>query len=319
MMVNNNNAPVPPPAADTSSYYGNPVEPKKISKGLVIAIVALVVLFLVAPSAWLMVGSAPFSLGNQVAVIHLNGNIGSDSGANTPEGLYDMLQEAENDPGIVAVVLRVNSGGGYAASGEEMATYVKNFSKPIVVSTEATNASAAYLISSQADYLYTNSSASVGGIGAAMRLMDYSQLLNMLGIQSIDITSSSGKDSSYGTRPLTEDEIAIYQDQVNQINQTFISAVAEGRGLSTEEVTQYANGMTMTGTDAVEKRLFDEVGTFQDACNKAAELAGVGFYDIYNMDGTTLDLLSLLGSSTLSSQAGLLSGTNSTPATATAQ
>ena len=51
------------------------------------------------------------------------------------------------------MVLRVNSGGGTATAGEEMAAYVREFSessgKPVVVSSASINASAAYEISSQ--------------------------------------------------------------------------------------------------------------------------------------------------------------------------
>ena len=63
------------------------------------------------------------------------------------------LDRAENNPHITAVVLRVNSGGGTATAGEELASYVNDGSNPVVVSSASVNASAAYEISSQADYI----------------------------------------------------------------------------------------------------------------------------------------------------------------------
>ena len=61
-----------------------------------------------------------------------------------PRGLKASWTRAEQNPHIKAVVLRVNSGGGVATAGEEMSTYIRDFSKPVVVSSASINASAAY-------------------------------------------------------------------------------------------------------------------------------------------------------------------------------
>ncbi len=141
-------------------------------------------------------------------------------------------------------------------------------------------ASAAYEISSQADYIYTARSSAVGAIGTALEMMDYSKLLAMLGISADVITSADSKDSSYGYRPLTEEERAYYQRQVDQINQMFIENVAEGRSMTVDQVKPLATGLTFTGVDAVSNGLADEIGTLEDACQKAATLAGMKDYDV---------------------------------------
>lgn len=182
-----------------------------------------------------------------------------------------------------------------------MATYVKDFSKPIVVSTGSTNASAAYLISSQTDWIVANQASSVGAIGTVMQLIDYSGLLTTLGVEVTNIASAESKDSSYGTRPLTPEEIAYYQDLVNQINETFITSVSEGRDMPVEEVRKLATGMPFTGLDGLENGLVDEIGTFEDACNKAASLVGASSYSIQSLsnsnDWSILDLFAKTDSS----------------------
>lgn len=163
MSASSENPPIPPqdpsfagPGFNSSSYYGYPPQPKKTSKALIVVIILLILAVLFLPVACMFAGStSSFSLNDKIAVVHIDGEIGSSGGASSPEGLLMVLDEAESDPTIAAVVLRVDSGGGYSASGEEMAQYVKDFSKPIVVSSGNANASAAYLISSQSDYLYT--------------------------------------------------------------------------------------------------------------------------------------------------------------------
>lgn len=233
-----------------------------------------------------------------VAIINIDGTIQYDGTTSSPEGLKEQLDVAANNSHIKAVVLRVNSGGGTATAGEEMTEYIRDFKettgKPVVVSSAATNASAAYEISSQADYIYVGKTTAIGAIGTAMQFMDYSGLMEMLGITTEDITSSESKDSTYGTRALTDEERAYYQAQIDQINQTFIDNVAQGRNMSVDEVRTLATGLTFTGFDAVENGLADEVGTQEDAVAKAASLAGCSTTATVVLDSSSSDDLDLL-------------------------
>ncbi len=234
--------------------------------------------------------------GDSVAVITIDGTIDYDGTESSPEGLRDMIYEAENNDDIKAIVLRVNSGGGSAAAGEEMANYVRDCSKPIVVSSASINASAAYEISSQADYIFVNKSTEIGAIGTVLQMSDISVLLDKLGIKVENIASAESKDSSYGTRPLTDEEREYYQYLVDTINSYFIEEVADGRDMTEAQVRELATGLIFTGTDAVKNGLADEVGSFDDALDKAAELGGVyGDYDIVPLYVEYYDLGSLLG------------------------
>lgn len=246
--------------------------------------------------------------GDSIGVIDIAGTIQYDGTSCSPEGLRDLLLEAEDNPDIKAVVLRIDSGGGTATAGEEMAAYVRDFSKPIVVSSASMNCSAAYEISSQADYIFVNETTAIGAIGTIMQVTDLSELLDMLGISVENIASADSKDSSYGTRTLTDEERQYYQDLVNTINETFIQNVADGRGMDVEAVRALATGLQFAGTTAVENGLADEVGIYDDALDKAAELGGIDAsmgYDIVTLTSSSTDLSSLmdlLGSSSESSQ-----------------
>lgn len=210
----------------------------------------------------------------KVGVISMDGTIAYDGSACSPGGLRVLLDMAAEDDSVKAVVLRINSGGGAATAGEEMAKYVADFPKPIVVSSAATNASAAYEISSQADYIFTAKTTSIGSIGVAMQVTDLSGLYEKLGINIDAITSADAKDSTYGNRPLTDEERKWYQSMVDQIDADFVETVANGRDMEVSEVRELANGLAYTGTDAVENGLADEIGYYEDAIAKASELAG---------------------------------------------
>ena len=297
------------PAVSPAAPYQAPAAQPQKSRGWIVAIVVIVCLFLLSAfaiksctdtmSSFTSLGPSFNSSGYEqltedaIAIIDIDGTIQYDGSACSPEGLKELLDEAEADDHIKGVVLRVNSGGGTATAGEEMALYVREFSKPVVVSSAAINASAAYEISSQADYIYVVKSTEIGAIGTAMEVMDLSGLLGMLGVNMDTITSADQKDSSYGYRPLTDEERAYYQQMVDDINAVFIDNVAEGRGMTKDEVTALATGMPFTGVTAVENGLADAIGTREDAIDKCAELAGITNYTTTNLYFSEYDLSSL--------------------------
>lgn len=293
-------------------------QPARKGRGWIVALVIVVVLLGMLGFGMWSCSAAVASLGDAalvegadmlsseaVGIIEIDGTIAYDGTACSPEGLKAQLDTAAENDYIVAVVLRVNSGGGTATAGEEMATYVREFceetGKPVVVSSAASNASAAYEISSQADYIYVAKSTAIGSIGTALQIVDYSDLLDLLGISVDNITSSSSKDSSYGTRSLTDEERAYYQDMVDQINDVFIQNVADGRGMSVDEVKKLATGLSFTGVTAVENGLADEIGTKEDAIEKAAEMAGYRNLDAVSLEPISSadlsDLIDLMSSS----------------------
>lgn len=291
--------------------YAAPPQPRK-SRAWIVALVAVVLLFALLFfgmascsrmfSQAIAAGSASsgseldYVAGDVIGVITIDGTIQYDGTTSSPEGLKEQLDRAAADSRVKAIVLRVDSGGGVATAGEEMAAYVRDCAVPVVVSSASINASAAYEISSQADYIFTAKTTAIGAIGTVMQFTDLSGLYEMLGIDIENVASAESKDSSYGTRPLTDEERAYYQAMVDQINETFLETVAEGRGMAVDEVRALATGMTFTGIDAVENGLADEIGLFEDAVAMAAELGGAQNYTVVDLEPTyRYDLSSLLG------------------------
>lgn len=306
------------PATPVYAYAASAPQPKK--RGWIVALVAVILLFVlmfaglmsctsvmkssVGSLESLGLGASSFETASitrdTVGVITIDGTIQYDGTTASPEGLKVQLDRAAENDYVKAVVLRVNSGGGTATAGEEMAVYVRQFvestGKPVVVSSASMNASAAYEISSQADYIFVAKTTAIGAIGTAMQITDLSGLLDKLGVNIDNITSADSKDSSYGTRALTEEERAYYQSMVDQINETFIETVASGRSMSEQDVRALATGLTFTGMEAVENGLADEIGTLEDAVGKAAALAGMTDFDTVSLvPESSYDLSSLIG------------------------
>lgn len=246
-------------------------------------------------------GSAGIVDGDTIAVIPLDGAISGsgDGGVVTPEAFRSLLRRAEDDESVKAVVLRVNSPGGTVAASEEIATYVKELSKPVVVSVGDMDASGAYMVSSQADKIVANPGSAVGSIGVIMEVPNAAGLLGKIGVQFKVLTAGKYKDAGTPYRALTPTETAMLQDQIDEVYGQFIDIVATGRGLPRSQVESMATGWAWTGTEAKKMGLVDQVGTYDDALKAAAKLGGIHgdqyHTDVYDESQLSGILSALLG------------------------
>lgn len=244
-------------------------------------------------------GNMPDVGGEGLAVIRVDGVIAGTgdyySGYITPEYFLDMIEMAEDDERVKAIVLRVDSPGGTVAASEEIATYVKECEKPVVVSVGDVGASGAYMISSQADSIWANPGSSVGSIGVIAQIPNVSGLLDMVGVEFQTFTAGEYKDAGSAYRDLTKEEEALIQGEVEEAYDQFIDIVAEGRGLERAKVEELAIGWTWSGVRAKELGLVDEVGTYRDALEDAAERGGIeGDYEIVTYEDEFGDILGTL-------------------------
>ena len=99
-------------------------------------------------------------------------------------------------------------------------------------------------------------------------------LENKLGITFDRVTTN--KHSAMTTnRRLTESEMKIIQEEVDDIYSQFLQRVATGRGLTKEDVNDIARGRVWTGRDAQRIGLVDKLGGLQDAIDYAVKKAKV--------------------------------------------
>ncbi|MBE0416883.1 MAG: signal peptide peptidase SppA [Coriobacteriia bacterium] len=246
----------------------------------------VVVLFLAAFACsafafWVAFDSRPtgWATGDSVALIHLDGVIAGTgsvyNGIITPEYFADQLDQAEADPSVRAILIRVDSPGGTVAASQEIAMDVARVSKPTVVSVGDICASGAYMVSAQCDEIVAAPTSSVGSIGVIAQIPNVAGLLDTLGIEFTVLTAGEYKDAGSPYRSLTATETALFEEYIDVAYREFIRMVAEGRSLPTDEVEEMATGWIWPGMVAQEMGLVDSLGTFNDALDRAAELGGI--------------------------------------------
>lgn len=256
--------------------------------------------------------STPKGLGGKaVAVYYAVGNI-----VNEPSGSFSSedeiagskviqdLKELADDDDIKAVVLRVNSGGGSAYASEQIWHQVMNIKakKPIVVSMGDLAASGGYYISCAADYIYAEPTTLTGSIGIFGMFPNAGKLLNdKLGVHFSTVKTNAMSDFGDITRAFTPEERAMAQAYIDKGYDLFTRRCADGRKMQQNEIKAIGEGRIWTGAHAQKIGLVDELGSLNDAIEKAKKLAKIDDATVMVYPAKTSTLESILGSLTESS------------------
>jgi len=218
--------------------------------------------------------------GDSVAVVRVEGTIMSgdsaDSSTNAVSGaIISELLAAEADPTIKAIVLRVDSPGGSVTGSSQIWETINAIEKPVVASMSSIAASGGYYVSAPADYIVARPDTLTGSLGVIMTVYDATELMEKVGLQVIAITSGENKAIGSMFTEMTPDQKAILETLLDESYTEFVRVISEGRGISKEEVMVLADGRVYSGRQALELGLIDQLGNFDDAITKAAELGGI--------------------------------------------
>lgn len=223
---------------------------------------------------------------DKVAVVYAEGQI-YDSGSNgIVEG--DMLKIFKNilkDDDVKAVVFRVNSPGGSADASEQIWHAVRLLQEkglPVVVSMGDYAASGGYYISCSADYIYAEPTTLTGSIGIFGTVPNAKKLREKVGLDmdGVNTHKYAGMLSTTLYNGLNNEEYALMQALVERGYELFTQRCADGRGVSQDAIKKVGEGRVWLGVDALKLGLVDELGNIDDAILKAAELAGLGEYQL---------------------------------------
>ena len=222
-----------------------------------------------------------------IAVVTVQGTIQEQ----TETGLFDVpvgyqhittldyIDNLMSDSDNKGILLYVDSPGGTVYESEELYLKLKEYKdqtgRPIWDYMAHYAASGGYLISMAADKIYANPNTTTGSIGVIMSGFDMTGLYEKLGIRYFSITSGAYKDSSR----MTEEQMAIYQTQVDEYYNKFVGIVSEGRGMDPETVRTLADGRVYTANQALENDLIDEISLYEDMT--AAMSSELGAYEFY--------------------------------------
>lgn len=220
-----------------------------------------------------------------LAIIFAEGDIVDGNGGPGEIGgnsLAEQIREVREDTLIKAVVLRINSPGGSAMASDIIwrEVVLTKEKKPFIVSMGDVAASGGYYIACAADKIFAQPNTITGSIGV-FGVIPYTgdMFKNKLGITFDHVTTNEHAILSTN-RKLSDAELLIFQEGVDDIYLDFISKVGQGRGLTNAEVDSIGQGRVWAGTDAKRIGLVDDFGGLFDAIYYAAGEAGIDSTDI---------------------------------------
>jgi protease-4 len=217
---------------------------------------------------------------NRIAVIIAEGEImgGNDETLVSSERFKEEIRKARRNENVKAIVLRVNSPGGSALASEVIWRELEEArkSKPVIASMGELAASGGYYIAAASDTIVAQPNSITGSIGIFALWFNAQGLLNnKLGITTDVVKTGELSDFLSPTRKISELEKSIFQQQVEEGYDIFLSRVSEGRKMDKEEVMKVASGRVWTGNQAKENGLVDVLGSLEDAITIAAKKAEV--------------------------------------------
>lgn len=246
---------------------------KRILIGLVV-IVGLLIFFF---SAFFFIGRFVggtldrFSFGDKIAIVEIKGVITQSA------QVIEEIHHYEEDAGVKAIILRIDSPGGGVGPSQEIHREVLKVraKKKVVTSMGSVAASGGYYIACASDLIVANPGTITGSIGVLMQFSNFEELLKKIGVKGVVLKSGEHKDIGSPFREMTPNEKKIMQEVIDNVHQQFVQAVAEGRKLNRSKVMEIADGRILTGEQAKHLGLVDQMGNLQDTIDIVAKMVGI--------------------------------------------
>ena len=188
-------------------------------------------------------GSAPV-----VLKLNISGVIGLDSLTRkaVTQQLIESRERSLADDRVKAILLYIDSPGGTVTDADgifrELKAYKEKYKVPVYAFTDGLCASGGYLIAAAADKIFAADTCLIGSVGVIIpSIMNFSQLMEKVGVQSVTLYDGKGKDDLNPFRPWRTGEGDNIKAAINYYYNTFTDIVTADRpGLNkTKLVDEY--------------------------------------------------------------------------------
>ncbi len=220
-------------------------------------------------------------------------------GATDPvEECLRQIRAARQDEEVAGILLEVDSPGGEVTAADEIHRELTLFKesredRKITVLVHDMAASGGYYISLPADRIIAQPTAIIGSIGVILQTINIQGLSEKIGVTDTTIKSGKNKDLLNPFRPVDPEQVKVLQDSVDAVYDRFLDLVAQGRSLPKDEVKPLADGRIFTAEEALNLKLIDSIGYWDEALSETCTLLGVDdlFVVTYNVEQSFFDQL----------------------------
>jgi protease-4 len=191
------------------------------------------------------------------------------------ETFSQWIRKARVDPGISAIVVRVDSPGGSAIASEVIwrEMMLTREVKPLIVSMGDVAASGGYYIAAPADTIVAQPGTLTGSIGVVTGKFVVQGALDKIGVGTGAVSDGPLSQIYSPFKPFSREERARVEEQLQATYELFLERVADGRRQTPTKIDAVAQGRVWTGRQAREFGLVDELGGLDDAIRLAKQRA----------------------------------------------
>ncbi len=199
----------------------------------------------------------------KVAVIRLNGAIGTGRGSLTDATLAPLIEKAFAKGKPKAVVLQINSPGGSPTQSALIAARIRRLAAEkelkVFAFVEDVAASGGYWLATAADEIFADDNSVLGSIGVISGGFGFQDLIKAHGIERRVHTAGESKSMMDPFKPEKPEDIARLERVLEQIHQNFKAQVKGRRGDKLKGENLFT-GEIWIGQAAVENGLIDGIG-----------------------------------------------------------
>ncbi len=207
----------------------------------------------------------PFHLRGNVAIVEVSGPLTQDSFFFTTYESIVSNVEAALDSEATTVILDMRSPGGDTAGMLDAAHAIRAAAdatgKRVITYVSSQASSAAYALAVATDKIVISPMGSAGSVGVVRPRLDASEAAVGEGVKLELITSGARKRDGHPGIPLSDEERAATQRDINFMASVFFEWVVSRRESLTPEILDDLQGASFIGEQAVTRGFADEVMT----------------------------------------------------------
>jgi protease-4 len=199
----------------------------------------------------------------------------------SPDTIKSILDKAEDDKAVKAVILRLDTPGGAVTPSDTIYREVADFRRrtgiPVYSCMMGICASGGYYISAATDKIYAHPTSVTGSIGVIARFPKFKGLADKVGYEETIIKSGGMKAMGHPLRDMSEEELKIAQNMIDDMYSRFVEVVVDGRKQFADRkaLEPIADGRVYTAKQALKNGLIDEIGYLDDVIDDISIAAGI--------------------------------------------
>ena len=187
----------------------------------------------------------------------------------TTARIFQQLEQARQDDDVRALLVRINSpGGGVTASDiifHQLRAFAAQQKIPVVAQLLDLATSGGYYAALAADQIVASPTTVTGSVGVVMYGLNFSGLMQKLGVTDQTIKTGVEKDVGSPLRPMTPEDRQLLVGLLDPMKARFVELVRQRRPqVSPAVLATIADGRPLGAQDALRDGLVDSIGYLDD-------------------------------------------------------